>query len=113
LVALATSVLLVTSAFAAIVSVPGNPTRGKGLFLRAGVFCGSCHAMKAAKSTGRDGSNLDRDKLAYPAIVDAITKGRKATKSWPAGMPTYGGVNGFLTKREIQDIAAYVYDSTH
>ena len=113
LAALAAVVVLVTSALVATAGVPGNSTRGKSLFLRSGVFCGSCHALKAAKSVGRDGSNLDKDKLAYPAIVDAITKGRKASKRWPAGMPTYGGAHGFLTKREIQDIAAYVYNSTH
>lgn len=113
LVALAAAGLLGTSALAATVGVPGNQTRGKTLFLRGGIFCGSCHALKAAKSVGRDGSDLDKDRLAYAAIVDAITKGRQATKRWPAGMPTYGGAQGFLTKRAIQDIAAYVYNSTH
>src|SRR5207247_6122589 len=62
LAALVAAGLLIASAFAVATraSVRGNPTAGKALFVRPGVFCGSCHTLKAAKSTGRDGPNLDR-----------------------------------------------------
>jgi mono/diheme cytochrome c family protein len=112
--AVAAAALLTASAFALGGSaVPGNPVRGKALFVRAGLFCASCHTLKAAKSTGRDGANLDKAKTAYAGIIDFVTKGAKATPRWPAGMPAYGGKHGELTKAEMQDIAAFVYTATH
>jgi mono/diheme cytochrome c family protein len=100
-------------AFAAGAAVPGNPTRGKALFIRPGLFCGSCHTLKAAGSKGRDGANLDKAKPGYARIVEFVTKGSKQTPRWPAGMPAYGGRHAELTKAEMQDIAAFVYDATH
>jgi mono/diheme cytochrome c family protein len=112
--AVVAAALLTSSAFAvARAAVPGNPVRGKALFVRPGLFCGSCHTLKAAKSTGRDGANLDKAKPAYARIVDFVTKGAKTTPRWPAGMPAYGGRHAELTKAEMQDIAAFVYNATH
>jgi mono/diheme cytochrome c family protein len=110
--ALAAAVMLSASvaAVAAVSSAPGNAAQGKVLFLRAGVFCGSCHTLNAAKSTGRDGPNLDKTKPSYARIVDIVTKGSRPTKQWPTGMPGY---KGELTKARIQNIAAFVYAATH
>ena len=74
--ALAAAVVLATSALADGEggSVRGNPVTGKALFLRAGVFCGSCHALKAAKSTGREG-NGGRKKSRNRIIVRCIHTG--------------------------------------
>ena len=106
--------LVTMSAFAlAGAAVPGNPVRGKALFVRPGLFCGSCHTLKAARSTGRDGANLDKAKPGYARIIEFITKGSKQTPRWPAGMPAYGGRHPELTKAEMQDIAAFVYNATH
>ena len=71
LAAVAAAAVLTASAFAVTAgsSVRGNPTRGKALFVRAGVFCASCHTLKAARSTGRDGPNLDKSKPSYARIV--------------------------------------------
>jgi mono/diheme cytochrome c family protein len=91
----------------------GNPKIGKTLFLRAGVFCGSCHTLKAAGSTGRDGPNLDTSKATYKAVVAAITKGHNPSKRWPTGMPGYGGKHAVLPPTDIKDVAAFVYTSTH
>ena len=91
-------------------SVRGNPANGKALFLRAGVFCGSCHTLKAAKSTGRDGPNLDKAKPTYARIVEIVSKGSKSSSRWPTGMPGY---RSELGKARIQDIAAFVYGATH
>ena len=102
-----------TLAVAAAVAVPGNAVTGKGLFARAGLFCASCHTLKAARSTGRDGPNLDQAKLSYAAIVEFVTKGGKPSRRWPTGMPGYGGPHGELGKAVIQDLAAFVYTSTH
>jgi mono/diheme cytochrome c family protein len=103
---------LVASAVAAggRVATPGNPTLGKALFLRAGIFCASCHTLKAAGATGRDGPNLDTAKPSYARIVEFVTNGRPPTKRWPTGSPGY---RGELTKADIRAIAAYVYGATH
>jgi mono/diheme cytochrome c family protein len=100
-------------AFSAENASPGNPTLGKSLFLRAGVFCGDCHTLKAARSTGRDGPNLDAARLSYAKILSSITVGHAASKHWPTGMPRYGGRNGVLGAALLRDVAAFVYTSTH
>src|SRR5947208_13461264 len=94
--AFAAAAVLTASAFAVTAgsSVRGNPARGKALFVRPGVFCASCHTLKAARSTGRDGPNLDKSKPSYARIVDAISKGGSRTKRWPTGMPAYFGRAG-------------------
>lgn len=115
LAALAASVMsaVALAAGSAGSTVPGNATRGKALFSRPGLFCSSCHTLKAARSKGRDGPNLDQAKPSYARIVDFVTKGRPPTKRWPTGSPGFGGLHGELTKREIQDLAAFVYTATH
>jgi mono/diheme cytochrome c family protein len=105
--------LSVGSVTASLAAVPGNPKLGKTLFLRSGVFCASCHVLKAAGSTGRDGPNLDTSKASYGEIVAAITKGHAPTKHWPEGMPRYGGKSAVLPPADIKDVAAFVYLSTH
>ena len=114
LVALASAALLTVGGLgaAAGASVPGNPVRGKALFLRAGLFCGSCHTLKAVKSRGRDGPNLDKVRLGYASLVEMIAKGRNPSRRWPTGMPGYAKA-GELTKAEIRDLAAFVYTATH
>jgi mono/diheme cytochrome c family protein len=91
----------------------GTPARGKTLFVRPGVFCASCHILKAVHSTGRDGPNLDRAKPTYARIVAAVSTGTAPTRRWPTGMPRYAGRNAVLTKAEIQDVAAFVFAATH
>jgi mono/diheme cytochrome c family protein len=109
LAALAASVASV----AAGAAVPGNPVRGKALFTRPGLFCGSCHTLKAAGSTGRDGPDLDKARPSYARIIDFVTNGRPPTKRWPTGSPGFGGRHAELTKGEIRDLAAFVYAATH
>jgi len=118
-----TKMIVVAAAAAALVfgsvspaageAAPGDATRGKSLFLRPGVFCGSCHTLKAARSTGRDGPDLDTAKLGYAKIVESITTGHSPSKRWPTGMPGYGGKHAMLTTALIRDLAAFVYTSTH
>jgi mono/diheme cytochrome c family protein len=115
LAALAAAAVLAATA-AAGPSVAGNPARGKALFSRPGVFCGSCHTLKAAKSNGRDGPDLDRAKPSYDRIVEIVSKGSEASRRWPTGMPKYAGKKGtygVLPKTQIQDLAAFVYSATH
>ncbi len=82
-------------------------------FVHTGLFCTSCHTLKATRSTGRDGPNLNKAKPGYARIVERVTQGRNPTRRWPTGMPAYGGRHAELTKAQIQDIAAFVYSATH
>jgi len=51
---------------------PGNAAVGKKLFV---VFCGKCHVMKAAGTTGTIGPNLDRDRVSYTNVINAVVQG--------------------------------------
>jgi mono/diheme cytochrome c family protein len=115
LAVLAAAALLMASAatVSAGASVPGDPKRGKALFLRPGLFCASCHTLKAVKSKGRDGPNLDKAKPSYALIVNRVTNGHKPSKRWPTGMPSYSGAHAFVNKAQIRDLAAFVYAATH
>jgi mono/diheme cytochrome c family protein len=113
LVSVLAALLLSAVSLAARDAAPGNTKVGKKLFLQAGIFCGSCHTLKAAGSTGRDGPNLDQANLSYAKIVDAITKGSPASKHWPTGMPRYGGTHAILPPKFLKDVAAFVYVSSH
>lgn len=85
--------------------VPGNPAAGKPLFLANN--CSSCHTLKAARASGAISSNLDKKKASYTTILRVITNG--TTKNGLA-MPSY---KGSLTVKQIQNLAAFVYTSTH
>ena len=65
--------------------------------------CGGCHTLKAAGSTGTVGPNLDQLKPPLDRIVVQVENGG-------GPMPAF---KGQLTDKQIQDVAAYVYASTH
>jgi mono/diheme cytochrome c family protein len=80
----------------------GDPVAGKAVFTgKAG--CIGCHTLKAANSHGTVGPNLDDAKPDLAKIVDRVTNGKGA-------MPPFKGV---LSDKEIADVAAFVYQSTH
>lgn len=79
----------------------GDPTAGKAVFASAG--CGGCHTLKAAGSTGTVGPNLDQLKPPLDRIVTQVDNGG-------GPMPAF---KGQLTDKQIQDVAAFVYASTH
>jgi mono/diheme cytochrome c family protein len=93
--------------------IVGNAAAGKPLFVST---CGICHVMKAAGSAGTAGPNLDRVPLPEPVAIKAITlggaavMGQAALAKYSTRMPAYKNV---LSTGQIQDIAAYVYRSTH
>ena len=84
--------------------ITGNPAAGKKVFVTTG--CGTCHTLKAAGAKGVIASNLDKKKTAYAKIVVFVTKGT-TTKGV---MPAY---KTQLSAKQIQDVAAFVYTSTH
>ena len=79
----------------------GDPTAGKAVFASAG--CGGCHTLKAAGSSGTVGPNLDQLKPPLDRIVVQVENGG-------GPMPAF---KGQLTDKQIQDVAAFVYTSTH
>jgi cytochrome c553 len=78
----------------------GDPAAGKSVFASAG--CGSCHTLKAAEATGQVGPNLDEAKPDAALVVDRVTNGAGV-------MPSF---KGQLDEKQIQDVAAFVVDST-
>ncbi len=74
---------------------------GRAVFVQAG--CGGCHTLRAANAAGIIGPDFDVAKPSVARIVDRVTNGYK-------GMPPFGGS---LTSKEIADVAAFVYASTH
>ena len=78
----------------------GDPAAGEEVYASAG--CGGCHTLEAAGSTGNVGPNLDESQPDAELVVDRVTNGAGA-------MPAFGDQ---LDEQQIQDVAAYVVDST-
>jgi mono/diheme cytochrome c family protein len=79
----------------------GDAAAGMEVFASAG--CGSCHTLEAAGSTGTIGPNLDEAMPDHDLIVERVTNG--------AGpMPSF---KDSLSEQQIQDVAAFVFESTH
>ena len=92
-----------TGALASAGGVSGA-TAAAGLKVFTGVGgCGSCHTLGAAHTTGTVGPNLDQLKPPLARIVLQVNKGG-------GPMPAF---KGKLTDKQIQDVAAFVYASTH
>ena len=93
--------------------VVGNPKAGKPIFVST---CAVCHTLKAAGALGKIGPNLDKTRLTQAVIVKAITDGgasvmsKAAVSTYTTHMTPYKGV---LSAEQIQNVAAYVYLSTH
>jgi cytochrome c6 len=79
----------------------GDPVAGKQVFLTAG--CTGCHTLKAANAHGTVGPNLDEKKPPEALVVDRVTHGKGV-------MPSF---SGSLSTKQIADVAAFVYQSTH
>lgn len=79
----------------------GDAAAGKSVFASAG--CGTCHTLGDAGSSGTIGPNLDEAQPELELIVDRVTNGAGA-------MPPF---KDQLTEQQIQDVSAYVFESTH
>ena len=64
--------------------------------------CGVCHTLKAARSSGKIGPNLDQLKLSMDRIIYSVTNGIGAMQAW----------EGILTPEEIEAVAYYVFNNT-
>ena len=65
-------------------------------------MCGNCHSLKAAKSAGNIGPNLDKLKPQLDQIIYAVTNGIGVMPGW----------DGILTPEEIEAVAYFVFNST-
>jgi mono/diheme cytochrome c family protein len=83
------------------VTATGDPVAGKAVFASAG--CGGCHTLKTANATGTVGPNLDQRKPALAKIIHQVNVGG-------GPMPSF---QGSLSVKQIADVAAFVYTSTH
>ena len=92
---------MTTTATTTSPTVQGDPVAGKKVFETAG--CTACHTLKAAGSTGTVGPNLDQLKPAEAIVVHQVEVGG-------GPMPAF---KDQLTPKQIQDVAAFVFTSTH
>jgi mono/diheme cytochrome c family protein len=79
---------------------PGDAAAGGEVFASAG--CGDCHVLEAAGSSGSIGPNLDDSKPDAALVVERVTNGMGA-------MPSFADR---LDEKQIDDVAAYVVEST-
>jgi len=79
----------------------GDAAAGEEVYASAG--CGSCHVLAAAGSSGTIGPNLDESTPELDLIVERVTNGASP-------MPAFKDT---LTEQQIQDVAAFVFESTH
>ena len=79
----------------------GDAEAGEQIFAEQG--CGSCHVLEAAGSSGTIGPNLDESQPSQDLIVERVTNGASP-------MPAFKDT---LSEQQIQDVAAFVFESTH
>ncbi len=87
-----------TTALAALI---GDPVAGAAVWTSAG--CGACHVMAKAGATGTTGPSLDSLKPDQNTIVAQVTNGGGIMQAFS---PQYSST-------QINNLAAYVYQSTH
>jgi cytochrome c553 len=78
----------------------GDAAAGKAVFASAG--CGGCHTLEAAGSSGEIGPNLDDAKPDAQLVTERVTNGKPP-------MPSFADQ---LSEKQIQDVAAFVVEST-
>ena len=78
----------------------GDAAAGEAVFASAG--CGGCHTLEAAGSSGNVGPNLDEAQPDAELVEERVHNGAGA-------MPSF---RGQLDEKQIQDVAAYVVEST-
>ena len=78
----------------------GNAQAGSEVFQSAG--CAGCHTLEAAGAAGTVGPSLDESQPDHALVVERVTNGMGA-------MPSF---KGQLSEAQIQDVAAYVVEST-
>lgn len=86
-------------------SLVGNANAGQLVYASAG--CGSCHTLTTTSAPGTTNLGLGQIRPTQAVIVQFVTNG---TSTASGSMPAYAGT---LTPTQINDLAAYVYFTTH
>jgi uncharacterized cupredoxin-like copper-binding protein/cytochrome c551/c552 len=85
-------------------TLQGDPVAGKAVFAANG--CGSCHTLAAAGTNGNVGPNLDQAKPSQAKVRLYVQNG---STSGGISMPAFAS----MSQTDLNDIAAFVYASTH
>ncbi len=85
-------------------TLQGDPVAGKAVFASSG--CGSCHTLAAAGSTGNVGPNLDQVKPGQALVRTFVQNG---STSGGISMPAFAN----MSQTDLNNVAAFVYASTH
>jgi mono/diheme cytochrome c family protein len=96
-----TSTTTTTASAGVVEPLVGDPVAGQAVWSSAG--CATCHTMRAAGATGTVGPNLDSSKPGQDLVIQRVTNGINV-------MPAFGDQ---LNGKQIQDVASFVYKSTH
>jgi len=89
-----------TTTTAKLEKLTGNPIVGKKVWVAS--KCGGCHTLKAAGSTGTIGMDFDYLKPTQVEVAETVTAGGDIMPAYPS-----------LTVKQVNDLAAFVYKSTH
>ena len=85
-------------------TLQGDPVAGKAVFAANG--CGSCHTLAAAGTNGNVGPNLDQAKPSQSKVRQYVQNG---STSGGISMPAFAS----MSQTDLNDVAAFVYASTH
>jgi uncharacterized cupredoxin-like copper-binding protein/cytochrome c551/c552 len=85
-------------------TLQGDPVAGKAVFAANG--CGGCHTLAAAGSTGNVGPNLDQAKPSQAKVRLYVQNG---STSGGISMPAFAS----MSQTDLNNVAAFVYASTH
>jgi len=85
-------------------TLQGDPVAGKAVFNSVG--CATCHTLAAAPSTGNVGPNLDLLKPGQARVRAAVQNGVTAGGNVMPAFPQ-------LSQADVNNVAAFVYASTH
>ena len=85
-------------------TLQGDPVAGKAVFAANG--CASCHTLAAAGASGNVGPNLDQAKPSQAKVRLYVQNG---STSGGISMPAFAS----MSQTDLNNIAAFVYASTH
>ena len=82
----------------------GDPVAGHAVFDASG--CASCHTLAAAGANGNVGPNLDQVKPSQALVRTFVQNG---STSGGISMPAFTN----MSQTDLNNVAAFVYASTH
>jgi mono/diheme cytochrome c family protein len=98
-----------TVALAAASPLPGDPTKGQGVFQNSG--CATCHGASLSGGIGPSLAPIKnlgntKDPLDPTYLINTITSGLSGVGGYTTQMPAKGGAT--LSDQDIKDLAAFI-----